>query len=273
MAASDRIDPAARPVAARREQLTALVAERGFVRVADAAVELGVSTVTLRGDLEALAADGLLRRVHGGAMPPVPEHRESSMELSSERQSAVKRAIARRAAALVAPGTSVLLDVGSTTLAVAEALVERTELTDVVVITNGLSVALALERAIPRLDVIVTGGTLRPLQHSLVNPVAASTLEGLHADLAIIGCTGVDRSGRVTNVNLPEAEVKRAMLGAADRAVLVADGSKLGVTHLGRVGALADFEALVTGGEVADAAVLDSVREAGCRLLAVDARG
>ena len=101
-------------------------------------------------------------------------------------------------------------------------------------ITNGLSIALALEAAIPRFTVIVTGGTLRPLQHSLVAPLAANTLPELHADLAILGGNGIAKDGAVTNLNLPEAEIKRAMVTAATRRVLVADASKWGQRHLGR---------------------------------------
>jgi DeoR family transcriptional regulator of aga operon len=240
------------PAETRRERLVALVAEEGFVRVSDASALFGVSEVTLRSDLSALEAAGALRRVHGGAMGARPEARESSVEAMAERDAEVKRAIGRKAAALVSGGSSILLDVGSTALAVARALVERAELTDLTVITNGLTIALALEPAVPRFTVVVTGGTLRPLQHSLVNPLAAQTLSGLHADLAILGCNGIDDEGRVTNLNLPEAEVKRAMLAASDTRMLVADGSKAGQRHLGLIAALDEFGTLVTGGPGAE---------------------
>ncbi|HEU0207264.1 MAG TPA: DeoR/GlpR family DNA-binding transcription regulator [Pseudolysinimonas sp.] len=240
------------PVEARRERLLALIGEEGFVRVGDASEVFGVSEVTLRSDLSALEAAGALRRVHGGAMAARGEGRESPVEATAERDAEVKRAIGRRAAALVSSGSSILLDVGSTTLAVARALVERAELSGLTVITNGLSIALALEPAIPRFTVVVTGGTLRPLQHSLVNPLAAQTLAGLHVDLAILGCNGIDDDGRVTNLNLPEAEVKRAMLAAAEARMLVADGSKAGQRHLGLIAGLGEFGTLVTGGPGAD---------------------
>ncbi|HEY4152392.1 MAG TPA: DeoR/GlpR family DNA-binding transcription regulator [Pseudolysinimonas sp.] len=241
------------PAEARRERVAALVAEEGFVRVTDASQLFGVSEVTLRSDLSALEAAGALRRVHGGAMAARAEARESPVEATAERDATVKRAIGRRAAALVSGGSSILLDVGSTTLAVARALVARTELTELTVVTNGLTIALALEQAIPRFTVVVTGGTLRPLQHSLVNPLAAQTLAGLHVDLAILGCNGIDDDGRVTNLNLAEAEVKRAMLAAADNRMLVADGSKAGQRHLGLIAELGEFGTLVTAGPGAEA--------------------
>ena len=155
-------------------------------------------------------------------------------------------------------GESVLLDVGSTTLAVAQALVDRRELTELVVITNGLAIALALEPAIPRFTVVVTGGTLRSLQHSLVNPLATSLLDEVRADTAILGATGVDAEHGVTNVNLPEAEVKRRMVAASARRILVADSSKLGQVHLGRVATVQQLDALITDAD-ADPAHLDEM--------------
>lgn len=244
--------------------------EEGFVAVFDAARRFGVSEVTIRGDLAALERAGLVRRVRGGALAVAAGSREAAMEASSERDADLKRAIGRRAAALVTSGSSLLLDVGSTTLEVARALVDRRELTDVVVVTNGLAIALALEPAVPRLQVVVTGGTLRPLQHSLVAPIALETLAGLHADLAILGCTGISADGVVTNVNLPESEVKRAMIAASDRRVLVADAAKLGVRHLASFGRLADFAVLVTGGGPTSA-ISDAVAAAGTRLVDVGA--
>ena len=240
------------PIAARRERLTSMVVDEGFLRVADAGAVLGVSDVTIRSDLARLERDGRVRRVHGGAMPPLPAAREAPVEASSARDATLKRAIGRRAAALVSSGSSILLDVGSTVHAVAEALVDRRDLVDVIVVTNGLGIALALEPAIPRFTVIVTGGSLRPLQHSLVAPGALRALDDLHVDLAVIGCNGIDDDGRVTNVNLPETEIKRAMLAASSSAILVADGSKAGQRHLGTIGALAEFDAVVTGGPGAE---------------------
>lgn len=236
---------------ARRATLAALLVEHGFVAVAEASTRLGVSEVTVRTDLTVLAARGIARRVHGGAVA-AGSVREAPVEATAERDAELKRAIGGAAAALVTSGSSVMLDVGSTTQAVATALVARTDLSDVVVITNGLSIALTLEAAIPRFTVIVTGGSLRPLQHSLVDALAVDTVRGLHADLAILGCTGV-ADGRVTNVNLPEAAVKRAMISASTARVLVSDTSKFGRHDLSAVAPLADFGTVVTAGPGADA--------------------
>ena len=248
---------------ARRNELLQLVSARGFIRVTDASDELGVSEVTIRADLTQLEERGSVVRVHGGAMLP-GAIREPSLENAREQQSIAKRAIGEHTAGVVRSGDSVFLDVGSTALAVANALVERRDLHDLVVVTNGLSIALALEAALPRFTVIVTGGTLRPLQHSLVNPYASQLIDSLRFDLAIIGCNGVDVTSGVTNVNLPETEVKRQVMRVASRRILVADGSKLGVTELGVVGAVSDFDVLITAGASTEA--IAPIEAAGLRV-------
>lgn len=236
---------------ARRQQLARLIDERGFVRVADAADELGVSDVTIRGDLSELERRGAVVRVHGGAMPTAAL-REPTLEAALDRDAAAKRAIGVAAASLVSSGESVYVDAGSTGMAVARALVERRDLHDVTVVTCGLTIALALEEAIPRFTVIVTGGTLRALQHSLVSPFAAHLLESVRLDAAFIGCNGIHPTDGVTNVNLAEAEIKTRVLGVSRRHVIVADATKVGRTDLAVIAPVAAFDTLVTAGVTGD---------------------
>jgi DeoR family transcriptional regulator, aga operon transcriptional repressor len=236
----------------RRELALALVAERGFVRVAELSSAFGVTTVTARADLDALERQGAIRRVHGGAVPASSvleverPDREPSFEEALASSVEPKRLIGEHAAALVRSGQSIILYVGTTTLQIARALRARADMEDLVVFTNGLSLALELEDEIPRFTVVVTGGTLRPKQHSLVHPLAGSMLDEVHVDLAFIGCNGVDPVHGVTNSNLPEAAVKALMLRAAARSIVVADGSKLGEVHLGKVASVDAFDLLVT---------------------------
>lgn len=259
----------AQPEAMRRRELAlALVAERGFVRVAELSTAFGVTTVTARADLDALERQGGIRRVHGGAVPAssplatARPDREPTFEEALEASVMPKRLIGDLAASLVRSGQSIILDVGTTTLQLARALRARTDLDDVVVFTNGLSIALELEAEIPRFTVVVTGGTLRPKQHSLVHPLAGSMLEEVHVDLAFIGCNGVDPVHGVTNANLPEAAVKALMMRAAARSVVVADATKLGEVHLGRVAPIDAFDALVTDAAAPPSIVVE-LEEAG----------
>ena len=164
------------PAAMRREAMLDALQQSEFLRVTELGERFSVSEVTVRADLDALVALGEVRRVHGGAMPATNKRLERSFEDAAGANADEKAAIAREAAMLVASGDVVALDVGTTTTALAIALRRREDLERVTVITNGLNIALELERANPRISVIVTGGTLRPLQHSLVNPLATMVL-------------------------------------------------------------------------------------------------
>ncbi|MFU8946123.1 DeoR/GlpR family DNA-binding transcription regulator [Mycetocola zhadangensis] len=254
------------PAVLRRERMAELIAARGFLRVSDLSDTFGVSEVTVRSDLAVLDDDQLIRRVHGGAVPRGRRVPEASFEKSLEASALAKRAIGSHAAALVSSGQSILLDVGTTALAVAQALAAREDLEDLVIITNGLNIALELEAQIPRFTIIVTGGALRPLQHSLVHPLARTVLDQVHADIAFIGCNGVDSVAGVTNVNLPEAEVKQLMVGSADRVVVLADATKLGQVSLGAVCGIEAIDVLVTS-DGADATVLADLTAAGIEVV------
>ncbi|CAN5482700.1 DeoR/GlpR family DNA-binding transcription regulator [soil metagenome] len=259
------------PAAARREQMLAIVEERGFAKVGELSRHFGISEVTVRADLDALAGLGAVQRVHGGAVSGAATTGrspglESPFEQSMLAASVEKARIGRTAAALVQSHQAIVLDVGTTTSAIAAALLERDDLQGVVVITNALNIALLLEPVIPRFTVVVTGGTVRPLQHSLVDPLAGVVFDRIRADLAFIGCSGVDAVSGITNVNLPEADLKRRMLEASARCIVVADSSKLGVTQQSRVAPIGEIETLVTGAE-ADAGQLRRLEAAGLRIV------
>jgi len=248
-------DPLSRPpAAARREQILAIVEERGFAKVGELSRLFGITEVTVRADLDSLAARNAVQRIHGGAVPgtSTPGRSaglESPFEQSMLAGSAEKARIGRAAAALVHSHQAIVLDVGTTTTAIATALLDRDDLQGVVVITNALNIALLLEPVIPRFTVVVTGGTVRPLQHSLVDPLAGVVFDRVRADLAFIGCSGVDAASGITNVNLPEADLKRRMLAASSRSIVVADSSKLGVTQQSRVAPIGEIHTLITGVE------------------------
>ncbi|GAA4177181.1 DeoR/GlpR family DNA-binding transcription regulator [Gryllotalpicola koreensis] len=255
---SDQLD-----AATRRARMLAVIEGVSFARVTDLSERFGVSTVTVRGDLESLEADGAVTRIRGGAMP-VRGVRERPFEQTQIDAAEQKARIARAAVDQLGSGMSVMIDVGTTTSAIARELVARSELRDLTVVTNGLTIALELEQVLDRVSVVVTGGTLRQLQHSLVPPLADGLLGRVHADVAFIGCTGVDGEVGVTNINLPESEMKRAMAAAASRVIVVADSSKLGRVHIGRVVETSAVDALITGKD-APRSVIASLRANGLK--------
>jgi len=256
------------PAALRRERMLAEIKEREFVRVGELSSRFGVSEVTVRSDLDSLAANGKVHRVRGGAIPRLIPRQEQPFEDSISSFAAEKVAIGQAAAALIEDGETVLIDVGTTVAAAARAIAARGELTDVVVFTNGLKTALELEPASPRISVVVTGGTLRPLQHSLVDPLATLILEQITVKTLLLGCNGIDPAGGVTNINLPEAEVKKRMLAAATRKIVLADGSKLGRVEVARLCDIADVDLVITG-RSADPAVVEAIRERGSQVRVV----
>ncbi|MFL6135309.1 MAG: DeoR/GlpR family DNA-binding transcription regulator [Nocardioidaceae bacterium] len=235
------------PATSRRRRILALVAERGFVSIQELSRLFEVSVVTIRSDVDRLAERGELRRIRGGVMDARRSGLERPFEETATAQAEEKAAIGRAVAAVVQPGETVVLDVGTTTTAVARALLQRRELDGVTVVTNGLTIATELEDALDRFTVMLTGGTLRRLQHSLVDPMGDLLLDRLHADLAVIGCNGVDPLAGVTNVNLPEVSMKQRMLRSGRRRIVVADGSKIGLVSLGLVCSPADLDLIVTG--------------------------
>jgi DeoR family transcriptional regulator, aga operon transcriptional repressor len=238
--------------------MLAALQERHFLNVAELSDRFGISEVTVRSDLDALASRGELHRIRGGAV-----RRERPFEESETSYAAEKVAIGRAAAAVVRDGEALLIDVGTTTAAAARALSARTDLENVVVFTNGLKTALELEPAHPRITVVLLGGTLRPLQHSLVDPLATLILDQISVQTLLLGCNGVDAEAGVTNLNLPEAEVKKRMIAAAGRRVVLADGSKLGTVALARLCPLEAVDLVITG-RSADPAAVDALRERGC---------
>lgn len=250
------------PAEVRQARIRSYVNEHEFVRVSDIAERFEISEVTARTDLTALADQGFVRRVHGGAVPRRVHRVEQPFDLAQDHLIAARTHLGSEAASRVRSGDAILVDVGTTTTALARALVACTELAEVSVFTNGLTIALELEAAFPRVSVVVTGGTLRPMQHSLVNPLGENLLKGINATIAFIGCNGVDPQGGITNINLPEAEIKQQMVAAARTRIVVAEGSKVGIVELARVCPMEAVDELITD-DTADDEVLDAIRSLG----------
>nr|WP_221276835.1 DeoR/GlpR family DNA-binding transcription regulator [Deinobacterium chartae] len=223
------------------------IERRDSVTVNELSNLLGVSAVTIRSDLEELSRMGRIHRTRGGATRPLLERFDGNFELPLEETRRQlpreKRRIGQAAAALIQDGETVFLDVGSTATEVARHI--SPALQGVTVVTNSLNIALELE-ALPNLTIIVTGGTLRRLQHSLVNPLGLELLRDVHADRLFLGCNGVSVQAGVTNRNLPEAEIKRQMVTNSREVYVLADHSKLGVTSSAAIAPLDRVTRLIT---------------------------
>jgi len=221
----------------------------GSARVSDLTQRLGVSDMTIRRDLEVLARDGLVEKVHGGAvLPGTPASHEPGFEAKLVLEQPEKTVIARAAASLVRPGTAIAVAAGTTTFALAQCLLDVPGLT---IVTNSLRVT-NLFSGTRGLDgtadsVVLTGGVRTP-SDALVGPVADLTIRSLHFDLLFLGCYGFDAEAGLTTPNLAEAETNRAFIRVARRVVVLADHTKWGLVSLSSFAQLNEVDVLITDG-------------------------
>ena len=226
----------------RKQAIADLARDEGRVDVAELAARFGITAETVRRDLTQLEARGVLRRVHGGAIPVERFRSEPGVSERAQRQAAEKTRIAKAALAYVPQGGSVLLDAGTTTGALATLLPDTRELT---VVTNALPIALTLA-ARPNLDVLVVGGRLRGRTLADVGDWAVRTLRDLSVDVAFVATNGLSVDGGLSTPDSAEAAAKRAMVAAGRQVVVLADHTKVGEQHFERFAGIDDVDVLVT---------------------------
>ncbi|MGW2225221.1 DeoR/GlpR family DNA-binding transcription regulator [Streptomyces formicae] len=234
----------------RRALILDEVRRRGGVRVNELTRKLGVSDMTVRRDLDALARQGVLEKVHGGAVPVVEAStHEPGFEAKSGLELTAKEDIARTAASLVSPGTAIALSGGTTTYALAHHLLDVPDLT---VVTNSVRVADVFHSAQRSsgqrqgaATVVLTGGVRTP-SDSLVGPVADQAIGALHFDVLFLGVHGISPEAGLSTPNLAEAETNRRLVQSARRVIVVADHTKWGTVGLSSFATLTQVDTLVT---------------------------
>ncbi len=244
----------------RQEERLSLIleqlAERDSVGVSDLAALLGVSTASVRRDLQLLEQQRLLSRTHGGAV--ASGLIELPLRYKGGRHIEEKRRIAAEAARRADGVSTVGFTGGTTTTEVARVLMTRPALT---VVTNALNIASELALR-PNLKLIVTGGTARAESYELVGPLAELTLDGLNVDVAFVGVDGISVAAGRTTYHEVEAHTNLRLIGRAARVIVVADGSKVGRRALARIADLGDIHELITDAS-ADPAELEKLADAG----------
>lgn len=244
--------------AERQRRLLAWIEQRERVSVPEIIDHFAVSPATARRDLEALAGEGKVQRVHGGAIavrraPPEPPVLQRALEQPDE-----KKRIAMAAAALVADGETVFLSSGTTVMEVAHQLRERRDLT---VFTNSLLVVHALADA-PGVEVILLGGIVRSSESSLVGALTMRSLAELRAIKVIFGIRAIDLEQGLTNNALEESLVDREILRLASETIIVADHTKFGRVSTVFVAPIEVIDVLVTDA-AAPADLVAALRSAG----------
>jgi DeoR/GlpR family transcriptional regulator of sugar metabolism len=234
----------------RQSMILEHVRRSGGVRVSELTDLLGVSDMTVRRDLDVLARDGLIEKVHGGATPASTSSLdEPGFEAKSSRELGEKDAIGRAAAQLVRPGTAIALSAGTTTWALARYI---SSVDDLTIATNSVRVADVLLQGPGRPTVILTGGVRTP-SDALVGPVADLAIRSLHFDMFFLGCHGMDPEAGLTAPNLAESETNRSFIRVARRIVLVADHTKWRTVGLSSFAELSEVDVLVTDTGLAEA--------------------
>jgi DeoR family transcriptional regulator, aga operon transcriptional repressor len=248
---------------ARLSAILEQLATGNAVDVNGLAKELDASPATIRRDLATLERQRLLERTHGGAVAQAVSY-ELPLRYKGVRFAEEKRRIAAAAADRVTEGMAIGLTGGTTATEVARALAGRPRLT---IVTNAINIASELGVR-PNIKLIVTGGLARSQTYELSGPIAEASLAGLTLDVAFIGVDGVDAKAGCTTHEEVEAHTNQVMIRHAQRAVLVADSSKIGQVTFARICPARDVDELITD-RGADPGAVQALREIGMQVTLV----
>ncbi|MCC6303604.1 MAG: DeoR/GlpR transcriptional regulator [Rhodobacteraceae bacterium] len=245
----------------RREAILERVERHRRVRIGDLSAALGVSGETIRRDLRDLEAEGVLRRVHGGAVA-MPCTSDTPLSERMRQNTRAKDRIAQLARGLVRDGDRIFLDTGTTTLALARRLAG---LGRVRLHTNSLPVALAASAHFG-LQVQMAPGRLRPIEQDLVGTDTLDYIRRFHFDIAFMGIAAIDPVAGFMDIEEDEANVRQALLEHAERRVILADGSKFGRRGNVLTAPFPRVDQLVTDRRLAES-FLATARSAGLEVL------
>lgn len=243
-----------------------LLEQDGRLTVGDLVERFGVSSVTVRTDLDALASTGALVRSHGGAVRRLDPVQDYPISFKDSIHHAEKARIGQAAAQLIQPGQTVIFDSGTTTLQVARHLRHR-GLKGVTVVTNALNIANELAE-VSDLSLIMVGGILRHLSNSFVGPQADRMLSQLHADHFFLGVDGLDPEFGPTTPDPLEAQLNSLMLKISTEVTVVADSSKIGKRSLSAIGGITSVYRLITDNRIPLEAI-DAFRAKGLEVIVV----
>jgi DeoR/GlpR family transcriptional regulator of sugar metabolism len=246
--------------AERRQAILGRLTRDGKVVASELVVALGVSEDTVRRDLRELADQGLVQRVHGGALAPAPSTGSFARRLEIAHEA--KAALAEAALPLLQGARVIVLDGGTTTLELARRLSPTHACT---VVTNSPPVAVALADH-PLADVVLVGGRLHKADQVTVGSTAVQALRAIRADISVLGVCSLHPEIGVTTIDEEESHVKHAIVACAGEVIALATADKLRSASPWVVASLADVDHLVTDG---DASLTDAYADAGIDVVAV----
>ena len=230
----------------RRREILETVGARGVVKTSDIAAGYDVSLMTARKDLDTLADQGHLVRIHGGAITQVQLCKEPSYVEKASLNTRAKHAIGMEAAQLIEEGMAVFIGNGTTTMEIIRNLPSDRSIR---IFTNSLNHAITLA-AIPNIEVIVVGGSLRGVSYAMVGKLGQRMLEGVYFDLAFLGVNGLSVDRGLTLPSLEEAEIAAEVIRHSQRTVVVADHTKFGIVAHAKIADASDVDLIITDGNL-----------------------
>ncbi len=249
----------------RRTEIVNVVNQDGKARVEDLAAQFNVSSVTIRSDLSFLERNGYVIRSHGAVIPNSGVIAELTVNEKRRQNAGVKSFIGRAAAKLVKNGDTVILDSGTTTREIASNL---KSLNNVVVMTNGLDVAMELASA-SGIEVLMSGGVLRKNALSFSGSQAENSLKNYRFDKVFLGVDGFDLRAGITTHNEQEASLNRLMCKISEQVIAVADSTKFGKRSCHMIREFGDIDILVTDADIPEE-YLQSLRDMKVEVIVVE---
>jgi DeoR family transcriptional regulator, aga operon transcriptional repressor len=237
----------------RRREIVTMLERQGRVTVSELRKLFGVSAVTARSDLDALRANGMLVRSHGGGIRPVVAGPDYPLKVRETIHHEEKQRMARAAVELIHPFQTVMIGSGSTCAELASQI-RRSPPEHLTVITYALNVALRLADS-PNVSLMIVGGIFRQVSTALVGPQAEQMIGGLHADHCFLTTVGIDAEVGVTTLDILEAQLNARMLSAARQVTILADSSKFGHRSLAVIANANHLHRIITDNRVAPDAV------------------
>lgn len=228
----------------RREEILYILNRKGQIEYTQLAEQFGVSVMTMRRDIEKLEQEGKAHRVHGGAVAGEQTWKPETITQKSVKNIEAKQKLAKSILQIIHPNSSIFLDAGSTTFEIASTL-SRDFLDTLTIGTSDLRIAELLA-AEERFQVYILGGSVDSSTTSASGHFAINMLQGLHAELAIIGCDAVTVQDGAMSAKISQVQLKQAMMSRSLQSALVADSSKLGRISLASIAPLNDFDYLVS---------------------------
>lgn len=236
----------------RYVKITEILSQRSSIKVNELAELFGVSESTIRRDLREMEAKGLLSRTHGGAVNIDRTKFEPTFREKEDARHSDKVSIGKTAARLIEDGDTIILDAGTTTLEIARSITAK----NIIVITNSIDIAAILSEK-NDIEVIVTGGTVRPITRAMVGRITENVIKDFRVDKAFIGTNGISVEEGLTTPNYIEAQAKRSMMNAARKVIVAADSSKFNKVYFSVISPISMVSTIITSSDIDEDTVRD----------------